>query len=390
MKKLAIFLTLCLLCAMVAGCSDDTRKYQEMLSRAQESFDHHMSVQQGGFSIPSDFSLPEGSVIIPSTDEFNRIEEIGTPGMDYPVEVMEMLLPATGVPSPDGWYIIKGGKLHLYSRDGEKLWENEGGLILDAGAFGVVGKTVNELWAYDKNGNLLWKDAGDYDRISACITHDGQVYAAVQTDACLSFRKYAPDGSVVSQKDLTVSQEVDIYAMKYAEGHGLAVSMSGRWMENKQSDFAILLLDENFSTLWTSWQELPFHQNLTVADGALYAGSFDETVCISLADGKVTAQAEGKLAGVGEKVYLHAKKNILTVCNKELHPLGELSIAGEPATPVEETEDGGVLVITRHILGILPSPPEVSSIQYAIEYIFTRYDKDGKILYRVGYDDSRM
>ncbi len=411
MKKLAIFLTLCLLCAMVAGCSDDTRKYQEMLSRAQESFDHHMSVQQGGFSIPSDFSLPEGSVIMPPTDEFGQIEEIGTPGIDYPVEVMEMLLPAEGAAASHGWYVADGGKLRLYSRDGEVLWEQAydaaRGASVSAGEAGVAMVCGTTLSVYSPAGELVWeetmkKDSRTTQPFLAHMTDDGQVYVAVgfwqsSSDTMdIHVRRYNPDGTPDAEQVFSGQGNMAVYALTYHKEYGLAMAFCCYWekgdlTQGKTGNFGIGLLGEDLSPLWINWQDGHYYRNLTLAQGRVYIGSYKKTLCLNAADGSTVACADGSLVAVREKVYLQAHgKESLAVCDKELKPLTQLPLTDGTAERVEETEDGGVLIMTKRITGQLPSTPETSALLYTYEWVFTRYDKDGEILYRVGYDDSRM
>lgn len=410
MKKLVIMLLLCLLCTALAACKqDDTQKYQEMLSRAQESFDHHLSIGQGGISIPSDFSLPEGSIIAPPTDEFNRIEEIGTPGMDYSVEVMELLLPAEGAVTPDGWYMADGGKLRLYSHDGEVQWEQAydaaKGASVSAGEAGVAMVCGNTLSVFSSAGELLWEEAMKKDFCTtqpflAHMTEDGQVYVAVgfwhsSSDTMdIHVRRYNPDGALDMERVFSGQGNMTVYALTYHKEYGLAMAFCCYWeqgdlTQGKTGNFGIGLLGEDLSPRWINWQEKIYYRNLTFAEDSLFVGCISNTVRLSLADGSVTAQAEGNLVSVGEKVYLQAKQNALTVCDRDLKPLSELPIAGETAVRVEETADGGVLVITKHMTGIAPAPPHVSSIGYLYEYVYTRYDKDGEIVYRTGYDSNQ-
>ena len=389
MKKIAVLLLLCLLCAAAASCSEDDTKYKELLSKAQESFDSHLSLQQGGLSIPSASSLPDGSTVITPFEGSDSIEEIGTPGMDYTVEAMELYLPVLGTATPDGWYLKGGSTLRLYSYDGEVLWETKIGTFLGASAFGAVTTdTSGKLLVLDKNGDTLWVDGNRPDSAVstiATITHDGYVYAALRCLNGLVLRKYAPDGTLTAQKEYVTTENADVYVMKYVEGYGLVLSMSCRWMEEAEANFGILLLSDELTTKWAGYTDAIYYQNLAVADESLYVGSLGKTICLSLADGSITATAEGKLISVGSKIYLQEKQTALTVCDKALKPLSELSIAGQSAFRVEETEDGGLLVLTRNLLGMVPTPPEISAVWYEFEYVYTRYDKDGEILYRTVY-----
>ncbi len=410
MKKTIILFVLCLLlCAAAAGCADDTTKYQEMLSRAQESFDHQLSIQQGGFSIPSGFSLPEGSVVIPPMGSFDSIEEVGTPGGDYSVEAMELHLPAEGVLSPDGWYMAKSGKLRLYSHDGEVLWEKDydaaKGAALSANQAGVAMVCGETLSVYSREGSLLWEEtmqkaSGSTQPMIAHMTEDGWVYVAVgfkhrdSETLDLHIRRYTPDGSPDTEQIFSGRGNMAVYAMTYHKDYGLAITFSCHWnegdlTEGKKSNFGIALLGDTLAPIWLSWQEEIYYQNLTLADGSLYVGSHDKTLCLSYADGRVAAQADGKLVSVREKVYLQAKKDVLTVCDKDLKQLSEFPLASGTAERVEETTDGGLLVISSNRTGIIPTPPEVSSIGYAYEWVYTRLDKDGEVVYRVAYDTNQ-
>lgn len=393
MKKISLLLLICLLCSAVAACSQDDSKYKEMISRANESFDHHMSLQQGGLSIPSGLSMPEGSLVKPPMDDFNRVEDIGTPGTDYSVEVMELYLPILGTGTPDGWYSKDGSTLRLYSYDGEVLWEKKIGRFLDASTFGAVATdSSGKLFVLDKSGNTLWDGENQPDSTGstlAAIAPDGYVYAAVRSSNGLILRKYAPDGTLTAQKEYTTAENADVYAMKYVEGYGLVLSMSCRWMEDAEKDFGILLLNDDLSTKWLCYADTIYYENLTAKDGFLYAGSYNKTICISLGDGSIAATAKGKLISVGSMIYLQERQTALTVYDRELKTFSELSIAGQTALRVEEMEDGGLLVMTKNLLGIAPTPPEVSSIWYEYEYVYTRYDKDGEILYRATYDNNQ-
>ena len=392
MKKLAVLLLLCLLCAAAASCTGDDTKYQEMISRAQESFDSHLSIHQGSLSIPSAGSLPQGSMVVNPFEGSEAVQDIGTPGMDYAVEVMEQHLPILGTPTPDGWYVKDGSMLRLYSYDGEVLWEQEIGRLFDASEFGAVATdTSGKLLVFGKNGDTLWEDGNRPDSAVstiATITPDGYVYAALRSMDGLVLRKYAPDGTLAAQKEYSTTENTDVYVMEYAEGHGLVLSMSCRWMEKAEKDFGILLLNDDLSTKWVCYTDAIYYQNLAVTDGSLYAGSLGKILCIPLTDGSIAATAEGKLISVGSKVYLQEKQTVLTVCDKELKPLSELAIAGRDVLRVEETEDGGLLVMSKHIFGMAPTPPEISSVWYEYEYVYTRYDKDGEILYRASYDSN--
>ena len=389
MKKLAVLLLLCLLCAAVASCAGNDTKYKEMISRAQESFDSHLSIHQGSLSIQSAGSLPQSSMVVNPFEGSEAVQDIGTPGMDYTVEVMEQHLPILGTATPDGWYVKDGSTLRLYSYDGEVQWEKEIGRFLDADAFGAVATDASgKLFVVGNNGDTLWEDGNRPDSAistMATITPDGHVYAALRSSNSLILRKYAPDGTLAAQKEYATTKNADVYAREYAEEHGLVLSMSCRWMEGAEKDFGILLLNDDLSTGWICYADAIYYENLTVTDESIYVGSYDKTICISLEDGSIATTAEGKLISVGSKIYLQEKQSVLTVCDKELKPLSELSVEGQTALRVEEMTDGGLLVMSKHILGLAPTPPEVSSIWYEYEYVYTRYDKDGEILYRAVY-----
>lgn len=431
-KYVYLLLTLCLVCALSAGCD----ALKDDMPVCEPSHDLHTSlVSRDTVSLSGDVS-----VFFPDGGPYEETEEYGSLPAELPAALLQSEALANGIGTEDGWFSVdieKGSQVFCYRHDGELVWQKEYDFGYRAGeyddfrifsapdgGFLLCGKkkTSSEYWENmpmlmrcDKDGNVLWEYVFENTSPSAAahvfVMENGEVYTVgeafpddgtaheIAGPQMVYLTHLSADGKLLAERRYGGTDFESVYDVCYMEGEGFAVRCSsqsedGDFAEGKQGQYLLAMFGTDLSLRWYRWTG-KFDFSVFAYDGTLYYQSRGILQTISLSDGERTAAELGT-----DTVYSFAAADACGVLMQDRQTdkiclfngetlLWESDFNAGTVERILPLADGGVLVISKNITGVLPTPPEISSIWYSTELVYSGYSESGELLFRDAYDNTR-
>lgn len=367
---------------------------------------------------------------------YRPVDPVSSPPESFPKELLDNRVLQNGVAGDGGYYCAggeKGNTVAFYDVQGRPVWEKEfsfgtpdrsfryqiaavqgGGFVLSAACAryqepeGEWIVTAPVLARCAADGSILWQHTfpGVSDTAFAYlfVLPNGDVITAGSTEKAETaatgtmglkrayFSKWSGDGERLGET-YGEADEGEIYAAAHLRGRGVAAAIH---LPGGGCDLAFL--NENLDCLWTrSVGEFVGTDSLAVSGENVYllshiknqskyrltrydlSGNPGENAELPFQDTRfVPGYGGGLLIQQGETLEVYGE----TLRVLRTYPFN----AGDAEKAIEYEDT--LLVVSTNQTGTLPQPPDISSIWFSTELVYSVYGGDGALLWRQAVDST--